>query len=329
MKKLIAIILVLTSLFLVACNTPEEVSKQSEEKSSGSETLGVTEEPDDETEEEPTEEEKNAIRTVEDMVKIDDVVSVEKLSFSADINYAEAYKLIFKSGELNIAADIVLPKDYSQKGPKYPVLFYFPTVQALIENLATDYAANGICVVHIYERGFGDSEGARDFGGEDIADAQKLIEICDSTEFMKNSKMFVAGASSGSIIAMRLIAEDTERRLSGCAVVDVISDLKAYADFRGEQITNLFATAIGGAYDEIPEEYEKRSAVSFSEKLDRPMVIIHYDLSMFCQVEQTDRLYELVYRNNAACFYKKFDLLASDFTGEGLTLLVAFIEEFK
>ena len=329
MKKLIAIILVLTSLFLVACNTPEEVSKQSEEKSSGSETLDVTEEPDDETEEEPTEEEKNAIRTVEDMVKIDDVVSVEKLSFSADINYAEAYKLIFKSGELNIAADIVLPKDYSQKGPKYPVLFYFPTVQALIENLATDYAANGICVVHIYERGFGDSEGARDFGGEDIADAQKLIEICDNTEFMKNSKMFVAGASSGSIIAMRLIAEDTERRLSGCAVVDVISDLKAYADFRGEQITNLFAASIGGTYDEIPEEYEKRSAVCFPEKLDRPMVIIHYDLSLFCQVEQTDRLYELVYRNNAACFYKKFDILTTDFTNEGMMLLLAFINEYK
>ena len=29
------------------------------------------------------------------------------------------------------------------------------------------------------------------------------------------------------------------------------------------------------------------------------------------------------------CFYKKFDLLASDFSGDGLTLLVDFIKEFK
>ena len=327
MKKLIAILMVLFSLLLLSCNSDaqEPTDLPTEPQESESATVEPTEKPT----EKPTEQDENAIKTVEELAKHADVVSIKEISLPDDLSYAEAYTMIFKSDELKIVAEIVLPKDYAQTGTKYPVMFYFPTSVAPIENLVCAYAARGITVVRMYERGLGGSEGARDFGGEDIADAQKLIEICDATEFMKNSKMFVAGASSGSIIAMRLIAEDSARRLSGCAVADVISDLKSYADFRGEGIQNLFATAIGGAYDEIPEEYEKRSALSFYEKLDRPMLMIHYEQSPFCQAEQTDRLYDLVKRNNAACFYKKFDLLASDFSGEGLTLLVAFIEEFK
>ena len=327
MKKLIAILMVLSSLLLFSCNSDEQ--EPTDLPTEPQESERATVEPTEAPTEEPTEQDENAIKTMEELVGHEDVVSVEKLNFSTNIDYAVAYKMIFKSGELKIAADIVLPKDYEDRGEKYPVMFYFPNVKTIIENLAFHYAPHGICVVRMYERGFGDSEGVRDFGGEDLADAQKLIEICGATEFMKDSKMFVAGASSGSIIAMRLIAEDSARRLSGCAVVDVTSDLKSYADFRGERIINLYAAAIGGTYDEIPEEYEKRSALSFYEKLDRPMLMIHYEQSEFCQAEQTDRLYDLVKQNNAACFYKKFDLLASDFSGDGLTLLVAFIKEFK
>lgn len=326
MKKLIAILMVLSSLLLFSCNSDaqEPTDLPTEPQESESATVEPTEKPT----EEPTEQDENAIKTMEELVKHEDVVSVKEIILSDDLSFASAYTMIFESDELKIVAEIVLPRDYETKGEIYPVMFYFPTVGAPIESLARAYSARGITVVRMYERGLRGSEGARDFGGEDIADAQKLIEICDSTEFMKDSKMFVAGASSGSIIAMRLIAEDSARRLSGCAVSDVISDLKAYADFRGEDIQNLFATAIGGAYDEIPEEYEKRSALSFYQKLDRPMLMIHYEQSPFCQAEQTDRLYDQVKRNNAACFYKKFDLLASDFTGEGLTLLVDFIKEF-
>ena len=326
MKKLIAILMVLSSLLLFSCNS--DAQEPTDLPTEPQESERATVEPTEKPTEKSTEQDENAVKSIEDMQKLDDVISVERLEFSADIKGAVAYKMIFKSGELKIAADIVLPKDYAEKGSKYPVLFYFPTAQALIENLASGYATNGICVVRMYERGFGESEGSRDFGGEDLADAQKLIEICDSTEFMKDSKMFVAGASSGSIIAMRLISEDSARRLSGCAVSDVIADLKSYADFRGESIQNLFARQIGGTYEDMPEEYEKRSAMSFYKKLDRPMLIIHYEQSPLCQAEQTDQLHGLVYRYNAACLYKKYDLAKSDFVGESLDLLVMFIKEF-
>ena len=198
-----------------------------------------------------------------------------------------------------------------------------------IGDLASNYALNDIIVIRPYARGYDDSEGMRDLGGpKDLSDSQKLLKIFDSASFIENSKIFVAGSSEGSVNALRLFAEDTDKRISGCAVVDVIADLPAFGDFRGSGVQNLFTSLIGKTYEEAPEEYDLRSAVKFSEKLDRPILLLHFLQSPIMSVEQTDALYELIKDANKDCAYYKIDALSGDFGGESLQRLLSWMNKY-
>ena len=272
---------------------------------------------------------KNPINTMEKLADVEGVISVSKQSFSRQINGAVAYKVLYQSENGRLSADVVLPSDYTKEGKNYTVLIYFPEIGVGIEELATNYALNKIILIRPYARGNGDSEGVRDFGGnKDLSDSQKLLRIFDSASFIKKSKIFVAGSSEGSVNALRLFAEDSEKRISGCAVVDVISDLKAFGDYRGDGIKNLMSNLIGKTYEQAPEEYMLRSAVAFSEKLDRPLLMIHFSQNQFFPLEQTDALYDLVKDRNEECTYHKTDALSGDFQGESLQRLLSWMNKY-
>lgn len=306
MKKCIALICTVVLLVLTACHNqtpPVETST-------------------------PPEKGKNSINTMEKLVHVDGVISVTKQSFSTQIKGAVAYKVLYESANGKLAADVILPDDYTKENKQYTVLIYFPEVRTFIETLASYYALNDIIVIRPYARGYDESEGMRDLGGpKDLADAQKLLEIFDSASFIANSKIFVAGSSEGATNALRLFAEDTEKRISGCAVVDVVSDLPAFGAARGEGVQNLFAALIGKTYEEDPEAYDLRSAVKFSEKLDRPILLLHFlENSVF--LDQTDALYNLLKDTNPDCTYHKIDARNADFHGEGLKRLLSWINKY-
>ncbi len=314
MKKCIAFICTLFVLLFTACRqTPPIPSTKGEETTKGSEAS-------------PPTEIQNPIDTMEKLTDLEEVFSVTKQSFSKPIAGAVAYKMLYESANGKLAADVVLPDDYTNKSNHYPVLIYFPQIGTHIETLATGYALNGIIVIRPYARGFGESEGVRDLGGsKDLADAQRLLEIVDRTSFMKDSKIFVAGSSEGSITALRLLAEDSDKRISGCAVVDVIADLPDFANYRGEGVQNLFGSLIGKTYEEAPEEYDLRSAIKFTQKLDRPILLLHFRQTPLIPIELTDDFHDLLDDTNPNCTYYKIDALAADFQGEALQRLLSWI----
>ena len=323
MKKYIALICTIFMLLLTACNdqtlpteTPTDTLAQSEQLTYNGEST-------------PPVEEGNPINTMEKLANVEGVISVTKQTFSQQIKGAVAYKVLYESENGKLATDVVLPDDYANENKHYPVLIYFPQVGTHIESLASNYALNDIIVIRPYAREYDESEGVRDLGGKkDLADSQKLLEIFDSASFIENSKIFVAGSSEGSVNALRLFAEDAEKRISGCAVVDVIADLPAFGDFRGAGVQNLFASLIGKTYEEAPEEYDLRSAVKFSEKLDRPILMLHFLQTPIVSVEQTDALYDLIKDANKECTYHKIDALSGDFQGESLQRLLSWINKY-
>lgn len=322
MKKYIALICAILMMLLTACNktpptsTPTDNPTQSEQPTENTQTT-------------PPPVEKNPINTMEKLSEVDGVISVTKQTFSKQLKGAVAYKVLYESANGKLSVDVVLPDDYTNEDKHYTVLIYFPQVVTYIDSLAENYALNDIIVIRPYARGYDESEGTRDLGGQrDLADSQKLLEIFSSASFIENSKIFVAGSSEGSVNALRLFAEDTERRISGCAVVDVVTDLPSFGAFRGEGVQKLFAAFIGKTYEEAPEEYDLRSAVKFSEKLDRPILLLHFMQSPIFPVEQTDVLYELLKDSNKECTYYKIDALACDFQGESLQRLLSWMNKY-
>ncbi len=270
----------------------------------------------------------NSIDTIEKMINVDGVISIKKQNFSSRIKGAVAYKILYESQNGKLAADVVLPEDYSEENKNYKVLIYFPEISTYIDSLAVSYALNDIIVIRPYSRGYDDSEGVRDLGGtNDLEDAKKLLEIFNSAEFIKKSKIFVAGSSEGSINALRLFAEDESDRISGCAIVDSITDLHSYGISRGEGVQNVFKGLIGNSYEEAAEEYDLRSAVKFSHKLNKPLLILHYLKNPLFNIEQPDKLYELL-KNSDDCTYHKIDELSADFQGESLQRLLSWMNKY-
>ena len=271
--------------------------------------------------------------SMEKLANSPDIVSVEKLPLNKSIENISAFTVIFKSGDLKIAAEFILPSDYQKAKNNYPVLIYMSDVKTLPDNLARNIVKEDIIAVHLYTRGTGESEGTTDYAGKDLADSQKLLEILDTLSFTKNSKIFVYGSSAYAITAMRLVAEDTEKRISGYNVTNPISDIKAFMDVRSETIS-LWEFAIGKTYEEAPEEYEKRSAVHFHEKLDRPVLIQQYvgvingqNVDATYLIEQSDMLYDLLSESNVNCAYNKIDVSQPQFVMDEYRNLVLFIKK--
>lgn len=310
MKKIIALFCAVLMLALTACKeapTPEVTTLP--------ETISQVETTPSTDAEEGMPEIKESIDTMEKLAEVDGVLSVTQLEFSTPMPNAVAYKLLYQTENGKLHADVVLPADYADPNKQYTVLLYFPDVGIGIEGLASDYAINDIIVIRPYRRGSGESEGVRDFGGpKDLFDAQTLLRIVDSATFIQNQKLYVAGAVEYSVLALRLVAEDSVHRISGCAVINPITDLSSFAASR-ENLQAFCTALIGKSYNEAPKEYALRSAVEFAPQLDRPILLLHYTENMVVPQEQAIALYDLLAPYNQ-CTYQELEGRFSDFTGE-------------
>ena len=63
-------------------------------------------------------------------------------------------------------------------------------------------------------------------------------------------------------------------------------------------------------------------------KLDRPILILHFLQSPIMSVEQTDALYDRIKDTNKDCTYHKIDALSGDFQGERLQRLLSWMNKY-
>ncbi len=217
----------------------------------------------------------------EDMSALGDlIVAAEGISGFSESGYVGCQILFNSSAKLQISADIILPKDYTTV--QYPVILYFSdkTTKSYpgpdAAELAKTYCANGAIVVRIHPRGTGNSKGASNAWGKDFADVTTLLTVLEKSTFLKDSPVYAVGSGIGSIAVLRLAATDTGNRVRGCAVTNPIADLKAYVDSADEASVEYMMQLLQHAsYDKKPEEYQKRSAVTFANEIRVPLLIVN------------------------------------------------------
>jgi len=260
------------------------------------------------------------IENIKSLELLDEVVSAKRVNVT--VGGTENFKLTFISEGLKICAEISVPEDYEEKN--YPLLLYFPGMNTEHRLLASEFAANGISVVRLHARGSGGSEGEKDLGGTDYKDAVKLIEICQKADFWRESKIFLAGGSEGSVTAFRTAAE-CEETVAGAAAADVISDLTSFAEYRGEAIKQNINGLIGETND-LAGEYAKRSAITFAEKIKCPLLLFSYTENPLFPEEQASKLHSAVSAAGGKSEHRRIDTLGSDFRGGALQSLVMWIK---
>ena len=311
MKRLF-VALLLSTMVLTACGNSQPVSNNN--TTTIAESIETTM---------PTEEEK--ISSIEDMTEIDGILSVTKLDEFCTPDES-AYKVDFEINGLKRYAEIALPNDYAEKA--YPALLYFPDIGYGVNYLVDNFAKKDVIVIRLFSRGSKDNEGTKDFCGEDYADAEMLLDLCQSCRFLTDGGIFTAGAVTGTTFALKLAAEHPDV-IAGCAVVDAICDYEAHTEEQGEQIKNLFITVIGCSEEKLPEELAMRSPKNYCETIKAPMILFCYEESPIVSKSQSEMLKELLDSNGNETELHYLNPVSSDFNGTAFMKLIPWIKNIS
>lgn len=159
-------------------------------------------------------------------------------------------------------------------------------------------------VVASQYRGCGGSEGEDHFGGDDLNDVIKLIDLCEKHfSFIDMDDFCVIGASRGGVMTYPAAKKDS--RIKRIVALGAVSDLFSSYEARDDMKTVLKET-IGFTPDENPEEYKKRSAVYWAEEIKVPVLMFHAKLDKQVPYSQTENLYAKL-KNTTDCTLITYD----------------------
>lgn len=165
------------------------------------------------------------------------------------------------------------------------------------------YQFQTICIASNY-RGCGNSEGTDEFGGTDVKDVIHLIDLCEKFSFINEKEMNMLGISRGGMMTYEVLREDS--RIHKAVVVSGLADSFMSYEER-EDMREVYEELVGGSPDELPEEYEKRSATYWVDEINTPLMIFHATGDSKVSVEQAEKLVEKLEEAGKEYQYISFD----------------------
>lgn len=97
-----------------------------------------------------------------------------------------------------------------------------------------------------------------------------------------------------------------DERVHKAVVVSGLSDCFMSYEERSDMQT-IFDSLVGGSPEEMPEEYEKRSATYWADEINTPLLIIHATGDEKVSVAQADKLTEALEQAGKTYEYITFD----------------------
>ncbi len=159
-------------------------------------------------------------------------------------------------------------------------------------------------VVASQYRGCGASEGEDHFGGDDLNDVIKLINLCEKHfSFIDMDDFCVIGASRGGVMTYPAARQDS--RIKRIIALSAVCDLFEAYEARDDMKTVLKET-IGFTPEEKPEEYEKRSAVYWADEIKVPVLMFHAKQDKLVPYSQAENLYTKL-KENTECTLITYD----------------------
>ena len=145
-------------------------------------------------------------------------------------------------------------------------------------------ASHGYVVLATQYRGNDGGEGREAFGGDDINDVMHLITLAENLPYADSSRLGMLGYSRGGM--MTFLAAKLGAPLKAAAVIGAPTDLiQIYQD--RDDIKPALKTLIGGPPSELRDEYVRRSAAFWPERLNVPLLILHGEADWRVKAEQS------------------------------------------
>ena len=282
MKKVVMCIVLLCFIFFVACGKKEnskEVNKKKEKST---------------IEEVSRKKSKKALEknkwNVINYEGLDDIIYIDELEMNnSDIVNApvKTYEIKYKSDDCEVTSFLAVPEETLKNKSSCACIIYNrdgykennANVSTTIIDLASFFNATVFATQY---RGNTTSTGVDQFGGLDVNDVIKLIDLCEEFAFVDMSKIYMTGVGRGGM--MTYMAAKCDKRISKIAVKGGMTDLFTTATYN-PSMQEVFRECVGGIPSEIPQEFINRSAIYWPQNITCPTLIIHgrYDTKVSYQ----------------------------------------------
>jgi dipeptidyl aminopeptidase/acylaminoacyl peptidase len=223
---------------------------------------------------------KKEIQLVQDLNALSnsDGKIIQQKQIKIESEYADkvnCYQIQYKSDGLDVVGFVLIPQS---AGSKFPVLIFNRggnRETAKISRLnALKYlfylSSEGYVVLASQYRGSDGGQGNDEFGGEDVNDVLNLIPLAQSLPFADSNKIVMLGFFRGGMMTYLAIKEGAP--IQAAAIVGGVTDLIQWEIDRpavGEEILKPLIKPAS------VENYKKRSAFYWPEKINVPVLIIH------------------------------------------------------
>lgn len=287
MKKATFILVLLTCMLLIGCNignSSNNIKNDKKNISNKSKQVDkVTSKKFKELSNNKSQEDKSKEQDkwdVSSYESLDDIIHINKLKIvqedivAADV---EAYEIKYKSDEFEIIAFLALPTSSIQSKTPTPCIIYnrdgYGDVGTNASTTIIDLASYFNAAVFATQyRGNTTSTGADAFGGADINDVIKLVDLCHQFQFIDTNRIYMTGVGRGGM--MTYMAANRDKRIKKIAVKGGMADLFITADFRPD-LHQVFRDFVGGIPAELPTEFQARSATYWAGCISCPVLIMH------------------------------------------------------
>lgn len=234
---------------------------------------------------------------VQDYEQSEDIISIEEIDVEtgfSDGTQVVTYNVRYKSDNCEVVSYLSIPKECLEQGTAYPcIIFNRGGNKEYSANKATDIAylaeSSEKIVFASQYRGVSGGTGQDEFGGADLQDVIKLIDLCEEFAFVDMEQLYMMGVSRGGMMTYMAMRED-ERIKKGVVVSGLADAFMSYDD--REDMRLVFEELVGGTPEEIPEQYEQRSATYWADELKCPVLIIHSKQDERVSYEQVEKMIE-------------------------------------
>lgn len=210
----------------------------------------------------------------------DEIIDIVKVDNGEQLDsVCETYRFVFLSDGFKIKGFVSIPLSCIETRTPCKCMIFCNGGNSNLGTLdkidtAVRCVASNRIVIGCEHRGGDGTEGTDQFGGDDLNDVIRLIDFCDTLfAFADIDDLCVEGESRGGLMTYMTARRD--KRVRKIIVCSGVSDLKAAYNEREDKMKELLVSCIGGTPEEMPEAYEKRSAVCWADEITIPVLIIH------------------------------------------------------
>ena len=224
----------------------------------------------------PKEQQRKESWNPEDYTQLDDIISIEEIE-QDDSTAVDTYNIRYKSDDCEVVSYLSVPKSCLEEKKSYPCIIYNRGGNREYganapEDIAYMAESSQKVVFASQYRGVSGGTGQDEFGGNDLHDVLKLVDLCESFSFVDMEQLYMMGTSRGGMMTYMAVRED--ERIKKAVVVAGEAD-----NFMGweerEDMHQVYMDLIGATPEEKPEEYKKRSATYWADEIKCPVLIIH------------------------------------------------------